>query len=123
MAEKWYRIPIANSVIKLSSIEFITPVTESTIGSTTLSTFRIVHHTSVISIGAPQAPSQTQVANAETSNTGPVVRFSDDGAGARGSGPNSVTHANNELVIQVRNDLINALTDNGLELINNFPDL
>ena len=121
MAEKWYRIPVADSVIKLSSIEFITPVTEAAGGTFT---FRIVHHTSVISTAAQQASLMALGANVETSNTGaPWARISDDGVGNRGSGPNSVTHANNELVTSIRNDLINVLTDNGVELINNFPDL
>lgn len=119
MAEKWYRIPVTDAIIKVSSIEFVTPVTQTANGH---STFRIVHHTSVITSGAIQ-PLQTLGANTETSNTAPLARFSDDGGGRQGSGPNSVTHANNELVIQVRNDLINVLTDNGVELINNFPDL
>lgn len=119
MAEKWYRIPIVDSVIKLSSIEFITPVTENAGGQ---STFRIVHHTSVIGAPPQQNPPQVGVPNVEISNTGVLSRFSDADAPVR-PGPNSVTHANNELVVQIRNDLINVLTDNGVELINNFPDL
>lgn len=119
MADKWYRIPIANSVVKVSSIEYVTPVVRY---SNTNHGFRVVYN-NYTSIPVRVARSgQTEAidpaANAQYSQaviqpSGPI----ENGFNA------TVMGANVALLESIRTDLINVLTDNGVNLINNFPDV
>lgn len=118
MAEKYYRLPITNAVIKLSAIEYVTPII--TFAQTGKNAFRIVYNNYTT---VPTRADRIQFGN---SVPDPNVGVPETVKGAENyeSGYNgTVYNANVELLTSVREDLINALTDNGVNLINNFPDL
>lgn len=117
MVEKYYRVPITNAVIKLSAVEYITPIVTFPAGKTA---FRIVYNNYTT---VPTRAAQIQFGNSvpDPNLLGPAGA---NGADNYESGYNGTVYsANAELLTSIRNDLINTLTDNGVNLINNFPDL
>lgn len=115
MAEKYYRIPVAKGLIKLSAIEYITPVvtySENSYG------FRIIY-TNYTSVPLnPKNPLSNNFTNTE--NTG-GIRVIPDSQLADGYNC-SLSGSDKAKLEEYRNDLINALTENGVNLIDNFPN-
>ena len=121
MAEKWMRIPIANSVVKLSSVEYVTPIVPYE--RTGKWGFRLVYNNyTTIPLRFAQANNAADVAAANAvANATPfgVVPSNQVENGFNAT----VFSTNTEILETIRNDIINVLTDNGVNLINNFPDL
>jgi hypothetical protein len=115
MAEQFYRIPIANAVIKVSSIEYVTPIVPNPYANNLMYSFRVVYnnYTSI--------PVRFGQSNNNSSNTGAVGALPtnpmENGFNA------TVQSANTAQLEAIRTDIINVLTSNGANLINNFPDL
>lgn len=119
MAEKWYRLPIANSVVRVSSIEYITPiVTYASIGGANNYGFRVVYN-NYTAIPLRVGPAGPEL-NAQSSNGAPVQVVLP--STPLENGYNATIHSANVAQLEsIRNDLINVLTDNGVNLIDNFP--
>jgi hypothetical protein len=114
MAEQFYRIPIANAVIKVSSIEYVTPIVPNPYSNNQMYNFRVIYnnYTSIpLRFGQSNTSSNTGIVGALPSN--PV----ENGFNA------TVQSANTAQLEAIRTDIINVLTLNGANLINNFPDL
>lgn len=116
MAEKYYRIPVAKGVIKLSAIEYVTPVVTYSEGSYG---FRIIY-TNYNSIPLNPRNPQASAVLANPENTG-GIRVVPESSLADGYNC-SLTGSDKDLLETYRNDIINALTENGVNLIDNFPN-
>jgi hypothetical protein len=109
MANKWYRIPVANSVVKIDSIEYVTPVVvinPAGTGETSsdLYGFRVVYN---------------EYSSVNRMGTGMNTSF--DFASFQNGFNGTVVGVDKEKLEGYRNDLVNLLTNNGVDLIDNFP--
>lgn len=110
MREVYYKLPQTGAIIKLSAIEYISPVADWN-SETKLFGFRVVYNNYINVIrtfrdSPDQKPPQNYMHGGYTS-----------------TGFNAVISGEDPDQLEVyRNDLINALTENGRYLIDNYPE-
>lgn len=108
--EKYYRLPVANSVIRLSSVEYVTPVVSFN-SANTLWGFRVVYN------NYSRVPPRVRV---DSSLPGSNVETL-PGSWMENSFNGTVVSDDKTKLDSYRNDLISVLTDNGTNLVDNFP--
>lgn len=110
MREVYYKLPLTGAIIKLSAIEYITPVA-SWDDERNVFGFRVIYNNYINVIrtfknSPEQKPPSSYMHGGYTS-----------------TGFNSVISGNDPAQLEIyRNDLINALTEYGRYLIDNYPD-
>jgi hypothetical protein len=109
MREVYYKMPITGAIIKLSAIEYITPVANWD-HETTQFGFRVIYNNYL-----------NVIRTFKNSQDKPPPGYMH--GGYTSTGFNAVVSGEDPVVLEgYRNDLINALTDYGRYLIDNYPD-